>query len=280
MFKKFLFLLVLTSTTFLMNAQTVDGIIENYFENSGGLQKWKDLKSQKMEGKVLVQGMELPGTMSSAYPNKQRMDFSIQGMTIVQAYDGTTAWGINPFQTGPEPQKMPEEMADEMDQEFPNVYLHYKENGHTLELEGKEEIEGTECYKIKVTKKDGKTEYHFFDTEYYIPVMIRTIASSGPAEGQASETFLSEYEEVDGMMMPFSIETKMNGQSVMKLTISSIMINPELEDSIFAFPGGTEEEAVEEVPAEAMEEMIEEAPQKVEKMEKMEKPKKAKKDKN
>ena len=117
-----------------------------------------------------------------AKPNKNRQDISVQGMQIVQAYDGETAWGINPFQSGPDPQKLPAEMAEDMEgQDFPNIYMSYKENGHTLELEGTEEVEGTECYKIKATRKNGKVEYHFFDTEYYIPVMVRTTVSSGPA---------------------------------------------------------------------------------------------------
>jgi outer membrane lipoprotein-sorting protein len=284
MFKKLFFLLVLTSTTFLMTAQSVEEILNNYFENTGGLEKWQSLESQRMEGKVFVQGMELPGTMTFAKPNKNRQEFSVQGMNIVQAYDGKTAWAINPFQSGPDPQKLPAEMAEDMqDQDFPSIYLNYKENGHTLEYEGTEEVEGTECYKIKATRKNGKVEYHFFDSEYFIPVMVRTTASSGPAKGQTSETFVSNYDEVDGMMLPFSIETKMNGQSMMKVTISKVELNPEIDDSIFAFPGEDTEEVVEEVVEEVIEE-VEAAPvpapvKKGEKVKK-DKQKKSKKDKN
>ncbi len=283
MFKKLFFLLVLTSTTILVNAQTVEEILNNYFENTGGLEKWQSLETQKMEGKIFVQGMELPGTMTFAKPNKNRQEFSVQGMDIVQAYDGETAWGINPFQSGTEPQKLPAEMAEDMqDQDFPSIYLNYKENGHTLEYEGTEEVEGTECYKIKATRKNGKVEYHYFDAEYYIPVMVKTTASSGPAKGQTSETFVSNYEEVDGMMLPMAIETKMNGQTMMKITISNVELNPEIDDSIFAFP---EEEAEEEVmeEMEVMEEVEEveaaPVPAPVKKGEKETKTKK-KKDKN
>lgn len=249
MFKKLFFLLVLTSTTFLMNAQSVDEILSNYFENTGGMDNWEKLKAQEMKGTMYMQGMEFPGTLTTAAPNKQRMEFTIQGMTIIQAYDGETAWGINPFQTGTDPQKLPDEMAEDMvDQDFPSIFINYKEKGHALELEENEEVEGTECFKIKVTKKSGSVEYHFFDTEYYIPVMVRTIAKSGPTKGQAAETFVSEYQEVDGMMIAHSIETKMAGQSVMKIAISTVTLNPEVSDDIFAFPGEKEtvEEAIEE----------------------------------
>jgi outer membrane lipoprotein-sorting protein len=259
MFKKLLFLLVLTSSTFLMTAQTVDEILTNYFENTGGMDNWEKLKGQELKGTMYMQGMEFPGTLTTAAPNLQRMEFTVQGMTIVQAYDGETAWAVNPFQTGTDPQRLPDEMAEDMvDQDYPSIFMNYKEKGHALELEGNEEVEGTECYKIKVTKKSGNVEYHFFDTEYYIPVMVRTIAKAGPTKGQAAETFVSEYQEVDGMMIPHSIETKMGGQSVMKIAINTVTLNPELADEAFAFPG--EKDAVEEAVEEEAPEVEEVAP--------------------
>ncbi len=68
MFKKLFFLLVLTSTTFFMNAQTVDEILSNYFENTGGMDNWEKLKAQELKGTMYMQGMEFPGTLTTAAP--------------------------------------------------------------------------------------------------------------------------------------------------------------------------------------------------------------------
>ncbi len=220
-----------------VQAQTADDILAKYFENTGGLEKWNALSSSKMSGTMSMQGMEFPGTIYSARPNKQRVEVSVQGKGIVQAYDGTDAWWINPFAGGDEPQKMPAEMSEEMTkQKFESEFLNYAEKGNSVELVGKETIEGTETWQIKLTKQNGDIEDYFFDAEYYVPIMVRTTISSGQMKGQNSEMYFSDYQEVDGMMFPFFMESKMGGQSVQKITIQSVELNAAYDDNFFAFP--------------------------------------------
>ena len=66
--------------------------------------------------------------------------------------------------------------------------------------------------------------------------MMRTAIKSGPASGQFVETFMSDYQEVDGVMVPFFIEAKMAGQSMQKITVKEMKFNVAVEDSFFAFP--------------------------------------------
>lgn len=253
MFKKVFFLLVFASTTFFLQAQTAEEIIDNYFENTGGIDKWKKLQSQQINGKMFQGPMEFEGTVTVAVPNKQKVEVNVAGTTIIQAYDGTTAWMLNPLQGGMTAQKMPDEMAQQMiNQEFPSEFFNYKEKGHEVVLEGTEDIEGTECFKIKLTKKNGSVQYTYFDTEYYIPVMVRAVVSSGTSTGQNVDTYMSEYKEVEGLVMAHSIETKSNGVSMMKIIVSEIKINPQIPANFFDFPGGAKEKVekveIEEAP--------------------------------
>jgi outer membrane lipoprotein-sorting protein len=242
MTKRFFLFAFILAGALSVNAQTADEILAKYFENTGGLEKWISLKSSKMAGMMAMQGMEFPGTVYAALPNKQRVEVNVMGKAIVQAYDGETAWWINPFMGGEDPQKMPDEMAEEMTrQEFQSDFINYKEKGHAVELEGTEEVEGAEAFKIKLTKKSGDVEYHYFDSEYYVPIMMKTTVKSGPAQGQMAETYMSDYQEVDGMMFPFFIESKVNGQSFQKITIDTISVNEEYEDVFFAFPAAPAE---------------------------------------
>lgn len=230
------------------SAQSVDEILANYFENMGGLEKLKEQKSRKMETNMSMGGMEFAAVITEKEPNKQRVDVDIQGMQLVQAYDGETAWTINPFATGTEPQKMPDHEAEEMiKQKFQDPFIDYEAKGHTVELEGQEEIEGAQCYKLKLTKENGDIEYHYFDAEYFVPVMARTTQSAGPMAGMAAETYLSDYQEVDGLMFPFYLETKVNGQTAQTITITSVELNPEVEDDFFLFPGSKEMKEKEEM---------------------------------
>ncbi|MBK8877803.1 MAG: hypothetical protein IPN74_04435, partial [Haliscomenobacter sp.] len=199
MIKRLFLFAILAAGVFAANAQTADEIVAKYFDVTGGIDKWRALKTTKMTGTMSAQGMDFSAIMFNAPPNKMRVDVSIMGQNLVQAYDGTTAWWINPFQGSAEAQVMPDEMAAPMkEQEFQNALLDYASKGHSIALEGKETVEGTACHKIKLTKKDGTVEYHLFDTESSVLIVSRTAAKAGPAAGEYTDTFLSDYQEVNG----------------------------------------------------------------------------------
>ena len=226
-----------------LNAQemTADELIASTIETMGGAEAMAELENMKMKALVSMGPMELPGIMYSARPNKQHMKINIQGKELTQAYDGETAWMINPFEGGDAPKKMPEEEAKELTEAtFEAGYINYAEKGNKVELEGKETIEGTETYKLKLTKANGTVEYHYFDTELFIPIMQSAEIKSGPQKGQYSQTFFSDFQEVNGGMMPFFLETKMNGETFQKITIETIEANVDIEDSLFTMPDSGE----------------------------------------
>lgn len=231
-----------------ITAQTAEEIIDSYLETIGGKDKIAAIKSIKMTGKGQAQGMEIPVTMYQKAPSKQRLDIAFQGKEMTQlCFNGEEGWSVN-FMTM-KPEKWDKEQSNIMKQEaddLPDPFLNYEKKGYTVTLEGKETIEGTECHKIKLTKKpvtvEGKEvenySYYFFDTETNVPIMEREFAKTGPAKGQASETYFSDYEEVEGVgvYFPFTISNKMNGQQVFGLTIEKIETNIEIDDALFAFP--------------------------------------------
>lgn len=214
-----------------------DKIIDTYLENIGGVDNWKALTSMRMEAKMSQMGMEFPGVMIQAPPNKQRMEINIQGQQMVQAYDGETAWWINPFMGATDAQPMPAEMATEFTKEtFEDDFIDYAKKGHAIEYTGDVEVDGVLCHEVKMTKEDGSEEFHYFDPEYMIPIMTKTILDSGQMKGQAVETYLSDYEEVDGLMIPKFIESKVNGATQFALTVTKVDLNIEVDDTLFAYP--------------------------------------------
>ena len=136
--------------------------------------------------------------------------------------------------------------------DFPDPFIDYKKKGYALELLGNEIIEGTETFKIKLTKEpvnvDGKKEesisFYYFDTENFVPIVVQNEVKSGPGKGMVSEIKFSDYQEVDGIYFPFSMTQGVKGQpGGQPITISKIELNPEVDDSAFAF---TEEVTTEE----------------------------------
>lgn len=234
------FLLILLGTS--VQAQTVDEILSKYHETIGGVDKWKSLHSMTATGNLSMQGFDLPFTTHAKRPNKMRMLIQVQGMEIIQAYDGTDAWALNPFMGGTEPTKIPVEDSKEFrEQKFESEYIDYQKKGHQLTLLGTEEIEGAKCYKLELIKnknneEEDVTEIHYFDAENFVPIMVVAYARSGPMKGAESKTYISDYQEVDGLMMPFAIEVKVNGQTVQKLSYKNVTFNESIDDTIFAFP--------------------------------------------
>jgi len=235
---------VLTMLLFIgANAQiSADEIIDNYFENTGGKTSWENLEGIKMTGKSVTQGMEIPVVILQLKDGRQYVQISIQGKELkLGVYDGEIVWNTN-FMTQKAEAMTSEQVAnfkknDAID--FPNPLLNYKEKGYTVENLGEETMEGTACYKVKLTKNpviiEGKEEqsitFYYFDIDSFIPIATEVEIKSGPMKGQMMKTTMSDYDEVDGLYFPFSISQMMG-----PVTFEKIELNPTVEEDAFKMP--------------------------------------------
>jgi len=231
----FLISFILSSTHIF--SQTVDEIISKNIETKGGLQKLKSIKSMKMTGKVFAGGFEMSMTLWAKRPNMSRMESIFQDQKIIQAYDGEKAWQINLFMGSNEPQEIKglqaEDLKDRAD--FDGPLVDYKKKGHKVEFMGKEDLEGTEVYKLKVTMKSGRVVYLYLDTDSCIELKQSTTLNYQGTE-YLVETIFGDYKEVDGIMVPHFIETKLNGQTQARIIIEKVEFNIEIDDSLFKMP--------------------------------------------
>jgi len=248
-----LFVLVTLICSYTINAQTVDEIIDNYFENTGGVENWEKIEGVKMNAKVNQGGMEIPIEIVQLKSGKMMTTINFQGQSIKQGvFDGEVLWSTN-FMTQ-KAEKSDEEstnmVKNEMNQ-FPDPFLNYKEKGFTAELVGTETVDGSETFKIKLTttpniiegKEVPSIAYYFFDNENFVPIQVQEEIKVGPGKGMVSEIKLSDYQEAGGIYMPFSMTQGVKGQPGAPINMDKIEINPTIDDSEFAFP---EEELVNE----------------------------------
>ena len=230
---------------------TVDEIIDGYLENTGGKEAWGNLQGIKMTAKVNQGGMEIPLEIVQLKDGRTYTKFSFQGNEFYQnVYDGENLWGINIQSLKAE--KSDQETTDNFKldiNDFPDSFLNYKDKGYTAELIGTETIEGAETYKVKLTKEprtiDGKEvediSFYYFDTEAFVPIAQEAEIKSGPQAGAISQNTSSDYDEVEGLYFPFSVTQGIKDGPSQPLMIESIEVNPEVDESVFAFPGGAEE---------------------------------------
>ena len=237
--KTFALLLVAGLTGAAVQAQTADEIINKHLQARGGKDKIKAVQSVRMTGKMVMgQGMEAPVVMELSRPNKMRMEFTIQGMTGIQAYDGKGGWSVMPFMGKTEPEKMSDdEIKQAEDQaDMDGMLVDYKEKGHQVEYIGKEDVEGTPAYKLKVSKKNGDVVNVYIDADSYMEIKQAGKVKIRGQEIEGQSTF-GDFKTVDGLIFPFAIEQKAQGApGGMTISISKVEVNPTLEASRFAMP--------------------------------------------
>ena len=231
--------------SFSINAQNVDEIIGHYIENSGGAEKWKNIEGLKMKATINQMGIEIPIEMVQM-KNRMYTKIFIQGQVIKQGvFDGETLWSTNFMSMKAE--KRDDESVDNLKNdlaEFPDPFLNYKKNGFTAELMGIESVDGSDVFKIKLTKKpmvvDGEEvpniSTYYFDSKNYFPMMVHEEVMSGPGKGMIMESKMSDYQEVEGLYMPFSMTQGVKGQPGQPIIINSIELNPSVDQSEFKFP--------------------------------------------
>jgi outer membrane lipoprotein-sorting protein len=239
-----------------LQAQTADEILESYYENIGGLEKLKDLKGMKMIAKINQQGMEIPLEILQLSDGRQMTLINFQGKELKQGvFDGETLWSHN-FMTMKAEKSDAEATANFKlnANDFPDSFIGYKEKGYTVELLGKETIDGAETFKLKLVKEpitvDGKEEedisFYFFDTDNFVPIAMQSEVREGPGKGMTQEITFSDYQEVDGLYFAFSMTQGVKGQPGSPITIESIELNPTVDDGVFAFPDEIEGESEKE----------------------------------
>jgi hypothetical protein len=227
----------------LAYAQTVDEVINKNIEATGGLAKWKEVKTMRMEGKFVLpsMGIELPMSSYAKAPRMVRQEIDFQGSKVTPfTYDGTTPWKLMPPEAGGSgsPEKMSEDEAKDFvdDADIENHFIDYASKGHQAELMGKEAVEGTECYKVKFTKKSGRVQYYFFEVETFALIMMRSTQKNAMFGELEMDTFMSDYKEVNGLMVPYSADVKSKGNSIQKLVWEKVVINEEIDEKVFMMP--------------------------------------------
>lgn len=220
-------------------APTAEELIEKNLEAKGGREALAAAESARIVGKMSMGGMEAPFVYEWKAPDRLRIEFTIQGMTGIQAYDGETGWMVMPFMGKTDPEKMsPEDTAMlKDDADFRGPLFDPASKGYTVAYVGEEDVEGTPTYKLELTKESGEVSHLYLDQEYYLEIKQDTKRTVRGQEVE-SETAIGDYKEVGGLMMAHShdVTTSMAPGGGQTMTFESIELNPEIPDERFAMP--------------------------------------------
>lgn len=228
------------------SSQTADELVNKNIEAKGGLEKIKAIKTLRTTGKVLGGGITATATQENSRPNLVRETFSLQGMTAVQAYDGSAAWQIQPFGGRKDPEFMGEDDIKDLliDSDFDGPLVDYKEKGNTVEYLGHDVVDGDDALRLKVTLKDGDIIYYYLDPDTYLEIRKETREFVRGAVRETASN-IGSYKAVAGVMFPFSIASgpKNDPTSWQTFTVEKVDVNVPLDGSEFAVPASLKKDA-------------------------------------
>jgi outer membrane lipoprotein-sorting protein len=220
-------------------AQTADELVAKNIKAKGGMDKIKAMTSLRATGHMsLSPEMEAPFVMILKRPNEMRMEFTLQGMTGIQAYDGKSAWAVMPFMGKKDPEAMSEDDAKMVQEQsdFDGPLIDYKAKGNTIELAGREQVEGVNAYKLKVTRKDGEIRYIYLDPDAYLEIATDATRTVHGSQMEIYST-IGDYKEVNGVMLAHSIESgPKGGTQKQKMTVDKYEANIDVAESSFTMP--------------------------------------------
>jgi len=225
----------------LAMAQTAEELVGKNIQAKGGMDKIKAIKTLRMKGRFQQDSFTAEVVQDMKAPDLMRQEFIIQGMTAVQAYDGSTGWQIQPFGGRKDPELMGEDDLKPFieDADFYGPLVDYQAKGSSVEYLGHDTIDGDDVYKLKCTLKNGDVYYYYLDPDSYLEIRVETQRYIRGALREAITNYGS-YKLVSGVYYPFDIESGgKRDPSLSKISISSIEANIPLDDSLFKMPTKT-----------------------------------------
>ena len=221
------------------SAQTAEELVNRNLQAKGGVDKMKAIRSLRATGRMQQGGFTAQVGALSMAPNLLRQTFTVQGMTQIQAFDGTTGWKIAPFEGRKDPELLGEEELRDLveDANFLGPLVDYQAQGNRIEYIGKDTIDGDDVHRLKVTLKNGDIYYYYLDPETFLEVRMEKVQF---IRGAVLERVIEcgSYKLVAGVYMPFTCEvgSKQNPESRSKITYETIEPNVTLDPAEFKMP--------------------------------------------
>jgi len=220
-----------------INAQSVDDIINKHIQAVGGKDLLNKITTMYMEISSQVMGSEMTGTVTVLNGKGYKTESNLSGQTIIQCITDTGGWMINPMMGVTQPTVLPADAykAGKL-QLYVEPMLNYAEKNYKAELLGTDTVGNVNAYKIKLTTPDSMAFTFFIDPSTYHTVKM---TFSGDAMGQSMNitSNFSDFKKTDfGLIIPYTLNTDVNGQFSYTITVTKTEINKPIDPSVFAMP--------------------------------------------
>lgn len=220
----------------------LDGVLQGYRSSRGT--SAAEVKTVSAAGSVVMLGFEVPMTVAFARPSSFRIDIDMQGLTMILASDGETAWNVSPMQGIIEPAPLPEEMVGAvgiLSDFLWGMLANSEERGFEVSLAGTEKVERDETYRLDILTADGEARALYLGGEDFLE---RRIVFDGSFLGSTGEleVTISDYMDVGGLKVPGKIRIAVEGQVAAELRIQEAEAGAEVDPGSFTMPAPADPE--------------------------------------
>ena len=222
-----------------LRGETLDSLIARHVAARGGMERLEAIQTLRMSGRATAgPGKVALVTREVSTPGRVRTEFASQGVTAVYACDGAKCWYVDPLEGVFDAELMSEsdtslaiEQADIL-----GPLVDWEAKGHSVELLGKEEIDGLETFKLKVTLAGGGVQTLNLDTESALLVRRVKMWNLGGRAVEMETTF-SDFRSVGGVVFPHFIKSGEKGRfEDLEVIVEEAELNPPVDDSRFEMP--------------------------------------------
>jgi outer membrane lipoprotein-sorting protein len=224
------------------HALSAEQIVEKNVAARGGLDAWRKVQTMVWFGHVdsaNAPAQDLPFMLALKRPNKTRFELTVLNQKAVRVFDGRQGWKLSPSVMGNSefrPYTMDELKSAHDEQVIDGLLIDHQAKGVDVTLDGIDKIDGHDAYRLGVKLPSGVTRHVWVDAQSFLDVKYDRQArgAHGPV---TMEVKYSDYKNVDGLQIPFTIESgaAASGKSD-KLTIDKLSLNPPLDDAMFTRP--------------------------------------------
>jgi hypothetical protein len=214
---------------------SVDDIVAKHLEAMGGLERLKDIQTMKKVAKVTMQGREATTTMYFKRPNLSYQEVIIDGKKVINAFDGTTPWIINPLAGFTKPVTVSGAQAASIreDSAFDGPLVEYKFRGTLIDYVAKEPLGEAEVHHLRVTSASRQVRHLYLDATTYLEVKL-----AAEVDRTKLEQLSSDYRDVDGVKVAHHLKTVVNGAVQGEMRLESVQFNLPIENALFRMPKG------------------------------------------
>jgi len=216
--------------------QDLDEVLQQFYEVNGA-EKVAGLQTMTIKGKIMQGAMEMEFTNIIKRPGKLYLEVPVQGQVMKQGYDGEVGWMVAPWSGSLDPIELTDVQLGSMERQsdLDGTLYNYEEKGYTTTLEGEEDLEGSPVYLLKQVNEEGDVFLHYIDVDNFVNLMTKAILKVQGSTIEV-ETFFSNFKPVEGIIMPFSMESKLDGQTQSHIIVEEIIFDEPVNDSIFEKP--------------------------------------------